>query len=477
MIDKILSKLYADVTGHSPTEIVRLPGAGSDREYYRIGEEPTLIGTCGANTLENKAFVYLARHFYSKGLRVPEVMGVSDDYRCYIQSDLGNVSLFDLIGPGREKGEWTPEITRLLTSTITSLPDIQWRGAEGLDFHRCFPVKEMDSRSVMWDLNYFKYCFLKASGIDFDEPGLEDDFVELSQKLLSISTGDTFMYRDFQSRNVMVKDGTPYFIDFQGGRRGPAHYDVVSFLWQAKASIPERLRESLIDSYLESAERYRHFDRSAFRDELRYFVLFRTLQVLGAYGFRGLIERKPHFLSSIPKAFDNLRELLRNPFPEYPTLTATLTRLASSPQFMPAESERRLTIRVASFGYKRHGIPADMSGNGGGFVFDCRGLNNPGRHDRYKPLTGRDAEVIEFLENDGKIIDFLNHAYALVDNSAANYIERGFTDLSVSFGCTGGRHRSVYSADHMAAHLAEKFPTAKIVLTHIEQGIEETFNA
>lgn len=473
MIEDTLATLYRKTFGVAAASIEKLPSAGSSRKYYRLSGAETVIGTYGADVEENRAFTYLCRHFGDKGLPVPELLAVSHDCRCYLQSDLGNVSLFDYMATGRREGVWSDDVTAVLEKTVRLLPDMQWRGADGLDFRRCYPVAAMDLRSVMWDLNYFKYCFLKTTGLEFSEVALEDDFERLASTLLSLG-GDstTFMYRDFQSRNVMLCCGEPCFIDFQGGRRGPCHYDLVSFLWQAKAAFPDALRDRLISAYVDSASRYTAVDEVRFRAELRYFVLFRTLQVLGAYGFRGYVERKPHFLQSIPAAIANLRRLVdEEPLTEFPALNAILSQMVALPRFTTASESGVLTVKVASFGYKRHGIPADNSGNGGGFVFDCRGLHNPGRYPEYKTLTGRDPEVIEFLEKDGGITVFLDHAFALVDASVANYLERGFTSLSVSFGCTGGQHRSVYSAEHMAAHLAGCFPQARIELTHYEQGI------
>jgi hypothetical protein len=324
----------------------------------------------------------------------------------------------------------------------------------------------------MWDLNYFKYCFLKATGLDFEEDKLEDDFQRMADVLMR-SQSSTFMYRDFQSRNVMIKDGEPWFIDFQGGRKGPFYYDVASFLWQAKANLPDAFRKDLLKEYLDSLRKYQPIDENYFNEQLRHFVLFRTLQVLGAYGFRGYFEKKPHFMQSVPFAIANLRELLTVPYKEYPYMTELLRRLVNMKQFTDELSKHQLTVKVMSFAYKK-GIPNDVTGNGGGFVFDCRGVNNPGKYDRYKPFTGLDKQVIQFLEDDGEILKFLEHCYALVDASVTRYLERGFTNLMVSFGCTGGQHRSVYSAQHMAEHLHKKF-NIKVELVHREQDIEQNF--
>ena len=325
----------------------------------------------------------------------------------------------------------------------------------------------------MWDLNYFKYCFLKATGLVFQENLLEDDFQRMAQVLLK-SSSDTFMYRDFQSRNVMIKDGEPWLIDFQGGRKGPFYYDVASFLWQAKANYPESLRQELLQEYLDALRVYREIDEAEFYSQLRHFVLFRTMQVLGAYGFRGYFEKKPHFMQSIPFAMENLRQLLQHPYPEYPYLCEVLQQLTELKQFKD-QQKKPLVVKVMSFAYKK-GIPDDTTGNGGGYVFDCRAINNPGKYDRYKPFIGLDKPVILFLEEDGEILTFLKHVYALVDSSVKRYMERGFTNLSVCFGCTGGQHRSVYAAQHLAEHLNEKFGV-EINLIHREQNIQQTLPA
>ena len=293
--------------------------------------------------------------------------------------------------------------------------------------------------------------------------------------VLMRSSSATFMYRDFQSRNVMIKEGEPWLIDFQGGRKGPVYYDVASFLWQAKANYPESLRKELLKEYLDSLCKYQPVDEKYFYAQLRHFVLFRTMQVLGAYGFRGYFEKKPHFIQSVPFAIENLRQLLQEPYPEYPYLCHVLKELTELKQFTDDLQKRRLVVKVTSFAYKK-GIPEDSSGNGGGFVFDCRAVNNPGKYDRYKPFTGLDEPVIRFLEDDGEITTFLEHVYGLVDASVKRYMERGFTNLSICFGCTGGQHRSVYSAQHLAEHLNQKFGV-QVNLMHREQNIEQTFKA
>lgn len=464
-----IGTIYSEYTGKAAESINLLSAAGSNRKYYRITGEPTLIGVCGINKEENEAFFSIGSQLLSKGVKVPKVLSISADRMNYLQEDLGNISLFDAIKNGRESGSFSQNEIQLLKDTIRSLPQIQYAGANGFDYSKCYPSERFDKRSILWDLNYFKYCFLKATGLDFSEAKLEDDFEALTDRLLSVES-DAFMYRDFQSRNVMIKDGKPYFIDFQGGRRGPIFYDLSSFLWQAKANFPPSLRETLIKEYVDVISKYHSINLNDFNKTLRHFVLFRTLQVLGAYGFRGYYERKEHFINSVPFAIANLKTLLAQPLDEYPYLDSLLRQLVDMDKFSSSKPKPTLTVKVLSFSYKK-GIPEDKSGNGGGFVFDCRGVHNPGRHEEYKPFTGLDANVKKFLEDDGEILTFLNHCYALVDTTVERYMERGFSNLTVCFGCTGGRHRSVYSAQHMAEHLAAKYPII-VELDHRERGIQ-----
>lgn len=473
MNQKTLEKLYSDHVGSAPTAVEELPSSGSNRRYFRLFGEQNLIGVIGTCREENDAFIYMSGHFLDKSINVPAVIAVSNDHMCYLQEDLGDTLLFNAIEKGRLTRSFSNDERELLVRTIRALPDIQFAGAVGLDFNYCYPSSQFDVRTIMWDLNYFKYCFLKATGIEFQEDLLEDDFQALADVLMRSQSG-TFMYRDFQSRNVMIKDGQPWFIDFQGGRKGPFYYDVASFLWQAKANYPDSLRQELIDEYIDSLRKYQYIDRDYFMEQLRHFVLFRTLQVLGAYGFRGYFEKKPHFMQSVPFAIANLRALLDRPYAEYPYLNDLLNRLVNLKQFTSDLQKKSLTVKVMSFAYKK-GIPNDPSGNGGGYVFDCRAVNNPGKYERYKPFTGLDRQVIQFLEDDGEIGVFLDNCYRLVDASVARYKERGFTNLMVCFGCTGGQHRSVYCAQHMAEHIHSIF-NVKVELVHREQNIEQNFN-
>lgn len=508
-----IAALYKAWKGRMPATTVRLQGAGSNRDYYRLsdGEGNTAIGVVGTSRDENHAFIYLSRHFELRQLPVPHILAVSDDELCYIQTDLGSVSLFDAIAGGRKAGgRYNQKEKELLAKAIRQLPNIQVRGARGLDWSNCYPQPKFDTESVLFDLNYFKYCFLKPSELDFHELKLEANFRLLARDLTAEDT-DSFLYRDFQARNIMLDaEGNPYFIDFQGGRKGPFYYDVASFLWQASARYSHKLRRDLLAEYYNSLKNFtevpsvRHF-----AERLSLFVLFRTLQVLGAYGFRGYFERKKHFIDSIPPAMDNLRELLKTSVSDnYPYLAGLLRQLTEMPQFakidqMPVsradglkttdtnvyeahpqdgpatfskyDNRGRLVVRVFSFSYRK-GIPEDESGNGGGYVFDCRSTHNPGRYEPYKKLTGLDEPVIRFLEDDGEILTFLDSVYKLADAHVARYIQRGFTDLMFCFGCTGGQHRSVYSAQHLAEHLNEKFGI-EVRINHREQGIKQTLEA
>jgi aminoglycoside/choline kinase family phosphotransferase len=473
MIIDELNRLYRTCTGAHAQKITELPSSGSGRRYFRLTGKTGLIGVYGTSTEENEAFIYASGHFRTKRLPVPEVYSHSDDKRFYLQEDLGDTLLFDAIAAGRESGRFDESERLLLRKTIALLPSIQIAGAEEFDFSRCYPQPEFNRRSVLWDLNYFKYCFLKATGMDFSESRLEDDFQQMSEVLLSDSP-EAFLYRDFQSRNVMIRNGEPWFIDFQGGCRGPLHYDVASFLWQARANFTHELRRELLTEYLQALGRRRPVDEAAFLQRLRHFALFRALQTLGAYGFRGYFEKKPHFMQSVPFAIANLQTLLAEDYPEYPYLCDVLRNLTNLAQFSGAAPKSIMEVHIVSFAYKR-GIPDDPAGNGGGFVFDCRAINNPGKYEHYNHFTGLDEPVVRFLEEDGEITTFLAHVYGMVDSSVERYIRRGFTNLMVCFGCTGGQHRSVYSARQLAGHLHTKFGV-KIRLTHRELNIEHRYD-
>lgn len=485
-----LLELYKRWSGQAPHKVESLPRAGSNRQYIRLFAEngSSVIGVIGTSTEENRCFVYLSNHFTSKGLPMPRIYAFSNDETCYIQQDLGCHALYDALAPARNNNYTYTETERtLLARCIRMLAHIQVTGAADLDFNLCLEPRDFNRQAAMFDLNYFKYSFLKTTDIAFDEVKLEKDLVSFADNLVGdLHEEHYFLYRDFQARNIMICDtNNPYFIDFQGGMRGPLEYDVASFLWQASARYPQALREHLINEYVEELKLLLpQFNETEFHRRLQLFVLFRILQVLGAYGLRGYVERKKYFLDSIPLAIQNLRRMLiEGVVSPYPYLCDVLHRMVDLPQFnLPADSRRlihnsqrnkaELTVRVFSFSYKK-GIPEDKSGNGGGYVFDCRSTHNPGRYEPYKKLTGRDKEVIKFLEDDGEILPFLDAVYKLADAHIKRYIEREFTSLMFCFGCTGGQHRSVYSAEHLAQHIHQKFGV-KVIVCHREQNITYT---
>ena len=472
-----LINLYHSHYACAPEACVPLTGSASNRKYFRLsGSGNSCIGVIGTDARENEAFLTIVGHFRAKGVNVPEVYAVSEDRMAYIQEDLGDAVLFDMLTQARKTGEGLDAVESLLCKAMSMLPKIQFEGAEGLDFSVCYPQPSFDRRMVMFDLNYFKYCFLKPAGLEFDEVALQDDYEKLADDLLAVDT-DTFLYRDFNARNVMIKDGEPYFVDFQGGRRGPVFYDVASFAWQARAKFTDAQKEMMLKTYLDAYSAYSSLDEQQFRGNLRLFVLFRLLQVLGAYGFRGWVEHKANFVTSIPAAISELKAWLTDPSDRYPYLMETLNRLTALPRFAEeAPKEGVLEVKVYSFSFKK-GVPYDPSGNGGGYVFDCRSIHNPGRYEPYKKLTGRDEPVIKFLEDDGEVFGFLEHVYGVVDPHVETYSKRGFTSLMVSFGCTGGQHRSVYCAEHMAHHLAQKYPAIRVRLIHREQHLNSYVSA
>lgn len=466
-----LLRLFESYTGRKATDTLEMNSSGSNRRYFRLSAEGvSVIGVLGNNLEENNAFITLSRHFKERNLPVPEVYMVSEDGMSYIQEDLGDSQLYDLVAKGRETGDYGEEDAGLLCKAIATLPALQFKGAEGLDYSICYPDSSFNARMVDFDLNYFKYCFLKATGLEFNEVRLQNDFDRLREDLLQ-NIGNTFMHRDFQARNIMMRDGEPYIIDFQGGRRGPIYYDVASFIGQARSRFSSELKDILVQAYLEALKKFTDVDEDEFKENLRIFVLFRTLQVLGAYGFRGYFEKKPHFLGSVPFALSGLRKLIAVPFVRYPYLNDLLDKLTSMQNLYQVPEDKRLEVKINSFAYKR-GIPMDETGNGGGYLFDCRAINNPGKYEHYRQFTGLDREVVDFLVEDGEVLTFLDNVYSLVDRHVQRFQERGFTHLQVCFGCTGGQHRSVYCAERLAEHLVHKFDV-KVVVSHRELGIEK----
>ncbi|MCO5267065.1 MAG: phosphotransferase [Lentimicrobium sp.] len=450
---EILSRLFTQWSGEQASSIKSLPASGSDRHYFRLsGNETNAIGAWNPDEKENRAFVGFSKHFSSIGLPVPEIFAFHEDEQAYIQADLGNETLFDILS---NEGT-SARVKDLYRQTVNWLPRFQIEGAQGLNFDLCYPRKAFDRQSMLWDLNYFKYYFVRLAGFPFDEQALEDDFESLIN-FLAAAGSDYFMYRDFQSRNVMIAGNRPFFIDYQGGRRGPLQYDIASLLFDAKANLPNDFREEMLQLYITEASKYTTIEPESFSRYYSGFVLIRILQALGAYGFRGFYQKKEHFLQSIPFALDNLNYLLhyRNPGIKIPTLESLLRKFINS-ETLRNYAKPGLKVRVCSFSYKA-GMPEDTSGNGGGFVFDCRALPNPGRLEEYRLFTGKDEKVAAYLASHHETSFFLNNIYNLVDQAVENYISRGVQHLMVSFGCTGGQHRSVYSAEQLCKHLNNRF--------------------
>jgi len=428
---------------------------GSGRTLVRIGGGGfSAIGIMYPVREENVAFIEFSRHFRAHGLPVPEIYAVELEEGAYLEEDLGDTTLFEFLSSNRSGEVVSPAVIEAYRNVVAELPRFQVEAGRDLNYKVCYPRASFDRQSITWDLNYFKYYFLRLGGIPFNEQALENDFGRLTKFLLG-ANHDFFLYRDFQSRNVMLRDGKPYFLDYQGGRKGALQYDIASLLYDGKADLLPAMREELLSYYLECLNKYVEIKRSVFMEHYYAYVYIRIMQALGAYGFRGFYERKAHFLQSVPYAMKNLRWLAENvklPI-ELPALMEAFARMsapeASNSQAVPTGV---LTVRVFSFSF--HGDkPADESGNGGGFVFDARSLPNPGREERFKQVTGKDASVIEYLNERAEVHQYFANVRALVDESVSTYRRRGFTNLMVSFGCTGGQHRSVYLAEALANHL------------------------
>lgn len=467
----LVSQLFKQWSGNEPVQVDVLPQSGSDRRYFRLydARSNTVIATHGINATENDTFIYFAGHFKGKGLNVPSILAVSDDKYSYLQEDFGDVSLLTML---EEKG-FTEEVYGLFKESLHQLARLQIRGDEGLDYNKCLTNKEFGKQAIMADLLYFKFYFLDGLRKPYDKQKLIDDFEALSS-YLTFTEYKYFMFRDFQSRNIMITgDNQVHFIDFQGGMKGAPQYDAASMIWQARANLPDQWKNRLLEDYMDSFESITgdEINREVFFSQYNGYVLIRLLQVLGAYGFRGLFERKAQFLTSIPLALTNLKWFLEHHHlgivvPEFMKVLDLCIEDEVIQRFTPiqATEDTELVVKICSFSY-RSGIPEDQTGNGGGFVFDCRGIDNPGRHEEYKEVHGRDRPVMEYLERQTRMQDFLNSVFDIVDISVEEYIKRGFTSLSVNFGCTGGQHRSVYAADALARHLRNKY-NVKLELTH-----------
>ena len=482
-IKKTIAELIENL-GEKVLETTAMPSSGSSRRYFRVKTDKRhLVGAYNINIEENDAFFSFSKHFHECGLPVPEILAISSEKDIYVQTDLGDDTLFNHVETCLQNGKFDDETIELYKKTLDKLVDFQTIGHKGLDYSKAFPTPAFDEMSIMEDLNYFKYCFLKEQEeISFNETRLDTDFQRLAKYILE-APSDFFMYRDFQSRNIMIVDNEPYFIDYQGGRKGPLQYDVVSLLYQVKARIPEEIRAQLIDYYKQKLNvgmrRATSLHTDCFDKYFPAFVLLRLLQVLGAYGFRGLIQKKLHFMQSIPYAIKELlkvNEKWELPF-ELLELQSVIKQLnIVLPKFENAEPER-LTITVNSFSYKNGGVPYDKSGNGGGYVFDCRALPNPGRYAEFKKSTGEDQDVIEFMDDKPDTHYFLQNVQMLVFQSIDNYLERGFKNLQINFGCTGGQHRSVFFAQTIGRMIHENYPMVNVEINHLAQHISHVYEA
>ena len=474
-----IRRLFATYSEDSIESIEKIPQSGSIRVYFRIrANGNSFIATYGSNIQENQVFIRFSRHFLSSDCPVPEILAVSEDNSLYIQEDFGDISLLNKL----EQQGYSDYVYELFKASLKSLARLQIKGDEGLNYNLCLTSKEFGKQAIMSDLLYFKYYFLDTLQIPYDKERLIEDFEALST-YLSYADHKYFMFRDFQSRNIMIRNEHVHFIDYQGGMKGALQYDVASMLWQAKAELPDDWKNGLLEYYMDCAEEVlgKPIDRIRFRSQYNGYVLIRLLQVLGAYGFRGLFERKAHFLIGIPLALKNLKWFLANKqvgivLPEFERLLLLITQDNIVSRFEPvhADDSTPLVVRINSFSYK-NGMPEDSSGHGGGFVFDCRGILNPGRLEAFKTQTGRDKAVKDYLEQETRMPEFMNSVYDLVDISVEDYIKRGFDCLVISFGCTGGQHRSVYAADALSRHLKNKF-RVKIHLHHREQEARNWVN-
>jgi aminoglycoside/choline kinase family phosphotransferase len=467
----VLEKLF-EQRFHTPATLVRgLHGelGGSGRKIIRVAnDQQSAIGILYNVREENAAFLEFSRHFRRHGLPVPEIYAEDLDQGAYLEEDFGDTTLFEFLSKNRVGENIAPLAVEAYRKVVAVLPRFQIEAGSDLNYKVCYPRGSFDRQSISWDLNYFKYYFLRLAGIPFNEQALEDDFDSLTNFLLSANC-DYFLYRDFQSRNIMLREGQPFFLDYQGGRKGALQYDIASLLYDAKADLPPALRQQLLDLYIEKVQSFVELDREAFLRHYYAYVYVRILQALGAYGFRGFYERRSHFLQSVPYALKNLRWLLHNvklPI-ALPTLMEAFHSMLASEKLQGLASQAdNLTVRIMSFSFHR-GSPKDESGNGGGFVFDGRSLPNPGREERFKMLTGKDAPVIDYLNQQESVHQFMASVMSLVEASVKEYQHRGFKNLMVSFGCTGGQHRSVYLAEQLAKRLRER-NGVEVVLQHRE---------
>lgn len=449
---------------------------GSPRQYYRIyrKNKETLVVAHSSNIQENMAFFHFSEVFSKEGINVPEIVAISDDKTMYILSDLGDTTLFSLL-TARTDYYLSPVVKNLCCKALENLVKMQFGTFGIIDYSFAYPIANFDETALLWDLNYFKYCLLKPSGIDFNEADLETDFQSIIKQILNNVTLTSFVYRDFQSRNIMVdEDGNLSFIDYQGGRKGVCVYDLASFISQAKANYSEKDKAFFIDYYFELIREYVTISKNEFCKVLNIIVLHRVMQTLGAYGFRGLIERKKHFIDSLKPAVANLESALNRVKESYDNELQLneIERVVLSlkDKYLKDETTENcsdeLTVTINSFSYKLNSLPTDKS-NGGGFIFDCRALPNPYRINELRPLSGNTQEIKTYMDSKPETNLFFENVSNIVCMTVDNYLERKFNNLMVSFGCTGGKHRSVYNAERLAKYLRDKYENIRIVVNHL----------
>lgn len=454
---EVLKQLFEQHFRVPADQVSRLQGqlGGSGRAILRLASGGiSAIGILYPVKEENIAFLEFSRHFRRHGLPVPEIYAESLKQGAYLEEDFGDMTLFDFLNKNRDGENISASAVDAYRKVVGTLPRFQVDAGRDLNYKVCYPRSSFDRQSIAWDLNYFKYYFLRLAGIPFNEQALEQDFSRLTRFLLG-ADHDYFLYRDFQSRNIMLRDGQPFFLDYQGGRKGALQYDIASLLYDGKADLPPQLRQQLLDDYLDCLAEHIPLDRAAFMEHYYAYVYVRILQALGAYGFRGFYERKAHFLQSVPYALKNLAWLAENvklPI-ALPALMEALCGMSRSDTLQGlASSANSLTVRIFSFSFHRT-LPSDETGNGGGFTFDARSLPNPGREEQFMQLTGKDGPVIDYLNQQESVRQYFANVLTLIDASVFAYQRRGFKNLMVSFGCTGGQHRSVFLAEQLATHL------------------------
>lgn len=465
-----VEQAYLKWRGTAPGIITRLPQSGSDRVYFRLlyGDEH-VIGAYNPSREENDAFVGFSNHFRSKGLPVPEIYVYYPDERVYFLEDLGDSNLFTWLAQRSDEERFNQETEALFLTVASDLVRIQTEGIKGLDLSLCYPHRSFDRQSMVWDLNYYKYMFLKLIGAPFNEIKLERDFEALTRFLLDAGQ-EYFLFRDFQTANIMIRDGKPWYIDYQGGRLGAPQYDIASLVYDAKAYIPSGIREKTLERHLDLFAAATGKPRESLAKYSGAFTLIRLMQALGAFGFRGLHENKPTFSESIVPAVELMNDLLWGG-----KLHIDLPELTKASESVPLQRKYRILshyqelvkINIESFSYVRgRSVNYDT---GSGFVFDCRGLRNPVLESDLRERTGLDPEVAEFFGNDDEAVAFAGDCSNIIRNTLPMMRRKGILEIHAAFGCVGGQHRSVWCAARVASMLSA-MPGVTVTVNHTGLG-------